>query len=396
MRGGALSQAYGLRLLFKPRVQRIALIALLVVILLVRVVQFFSFTDVIQWGYDLSAYWEAAQRVLGGGAVYAPFQLAGPYSPQQQFLYIYPPFLAVAVAPLAAVIDDYRVANWLWAAVGAGILAAVVVLVARRERIARGTDLALLVGAAFAYAPVVSELNIGNVHLLILGLLAGAWLSLRRGTPGGDVAAGVFIGVAALVKVFPGLIVLWFLLTGRLRAAAAALGTMIVLAVATLPVVGLETWLEYPRVLANLSPPTQLTDVLAPSVWLAGLVPSIVAQALVTITGVAIVVWVARRRSDETSFAVAVVVSLLMAPALYPHYLAIMVLPLMFALHLRLPAVLIGFVYLSALGGGPEVFGDLSWIANRVLPLIGAVLLVGGLIWFGRKRAGIQPEPASP
>ena len=396
MRTGALSQAYGIRLLFKPRVQRALLITLLVVFLAVRVFQFLAFTGVIQWGYDLSAYWRAAQAVLDGGSPYAPFQLAGSYSPQQQFLYVYPPFLAVLVAPFAAVLDDYRSANWLWAAVGAVILAVAVVMVARRERLARGFDLVLLVAAAFAYAPVVSELNIGNVHLLILGLLAGAWLALGRRSAGGDTAAGVLVAVAALIKVFPALLVLWFLVTGRVRAAVASLVAMVVLVLATLPVTGLGPWLDYPTVLANLGPPTELTDVLAPTVWLATVMPSLVAQALVTVVGIAVVVWTARRRSEPVSFAVAVTVSVLIAPALYPHYLAILVLPMLFALRFAPPAWWVGLVWLSAMGGGPEVFGDLAWIANRVVPLLGALLLVAGLAWFGREREPASVPLASP
>jgi alpha-1,2-mannosyltransferase len=392
MRTGALSQAYGIRLLFKPRVQRALLITLLVVFLAVRAFQFFAFTGVIQWGYDLSAYWRAAQAVLDGGSPYAPFQLAGAYSPQQQFLYVYPPFLAVLVAPLAAVVDDYRLANWLWAALGAAILAVVVVLVARRERLARGFDLFLLVVAAFAYAPVVSELIIGNVHLLILGLLAGAWLALGRRSVGGDTAAGVLVAVAALIKVFPVLLVLWFLVTGRIRAAVASLVAMVVLVLATLPVTGLGPWLDYPTVLANLGPPTELTDVLAPTVWLAAVMPPLVAQALVTLVGIAVVVWAARQRSEPVSFAVAVTVCVLIAPALYPHYLAILVLPMLLALRYAPPAGWVGLVWLSAMGGGPEVFGDAAWIVNRAVPALGAVVLIAGLIRFGRQNASPARE----
>lgn len=389
MRTGALSQAsYGIRLLFEPRVQRLGLMTLLVVILSVRLFQFLAFTGVIQWGYDLSAYWQAGNRVLDGGSVYLPFQLAGTYSPQQQFLYLYPPFLATVVAPLAALIGDYRAANWLWAGIGSVLLVVTVVRVARREGIARGGDLVLLVGAAFAYAPVVSELNIGNVHLLVLGLLGGAWLGAARGTPRGEIAAGILVGVATLIKVFPGLIVLWFLLTGRVRAAAAAFVTMVVLAIATLPVVGVGSWLDYPTVLANLGPPTELTDVLAPTVWLSAVMPALVAQALVTGFGLAVVAWTARYRSAPASFAVAVVVSVLIAPALFPHYLAILILPMVLALGQRVPAWLLVLVFLSALGGGPEVYGDLAWVVNRVVPVLGAVLLMVGLVRFDRDDPG--------
>jgi len=180
------------------------------------------------------------------------------------------------------------------------------------------------------------------------------------------------------------LIVLWFLLTGRVRAAAAAFVTMIVLATATLPVVGIGPWLDYPIVLANLGPPTELTDVLAPTVWLSAVMPPLVAQALMTVLGLAVVAWSARYRSARVSFGVTVIVSVLIAPALYPHYLAILVLPIVLALQLRVPIVLVGFVFLSAIGGAPEVFGEAAWIVNRVVPMLGALLLIVGLLWFGR------------
>jgi alpha-1,2-mannosyltransferase len=397
MRPGALSHAYGIRLLFEPRVQRIGLITLLVVFLSVRVYQLFYFSDVIQWGYDLSFYWRAGQRVLDDQPIYAAFQLAGPYPPQGvDYEYLYPPFLAVAVAPLVALVDDHRFANWLWAGMGAVLVAMSVIGVARREAKVRGGDLVLLVGAAFAYAPVVSELIIGNVHLLILGLLAGAWLGISRETPRGELAAGILVGLAALIKVFPGLIVIWFLLTNRFRAAAAAFVTMAVLAVVTLPVVGVGPWLDYPTVLANLGAPTELTDVLAPAVWLSAIMPPVVAQAVVTAVGLAVVAWTALRRTAAISFAVAATVSVLIAPALYPHYLAILVLPLLIALQLRVPVALLGLVFLSGMGGGPEVFGDLAWIINRAFPIIGAMLLVGGLIWVGQSGGSRSANVASP
>jgi alpha-1,2-mannosyltransferase len=115
----------------------------------------------------------------------------------------------------------------------------------------------ILLAAALAYAPVIGELIIGNVHLLILGLLAGAWLALSRGTPRGEIAAGLLVGIATLVKVFPGVLILWFLLTGRLRAAAAAGIVMAALVAITLPLTGLGPWLDYPTVL-ELGPPDPL------------------------------------------------------------------------------------------------------------------------------------------
>jgi alpha-1,2-mannosyltransferase len=386
MRPRAFSDTYGLRLLFQTRVLRFALVVILGAIVVLRLVQLVVLSQEIQWGYDFSAYWQAGRRLLDGDSIYAPFQTAGTYSPQTQYLYIYPPFLAVVVAPFAAAFDDYRAANWIWALIGMVMLVSAVHLLARREKVAKGLDGVLLVAAAFVFPPVVGELIIGNVHLLILGMLGGSWLAIRRGTSRDDVVAGALVGVATLIKVFPGLIVVWFLLTGRLRVAAAALMTIALLAVATLPVSGIGPWLDYPTVLLNLGPPIELADVLAPTVWLSGILPSSAARILVIVAGLVVVVWAARRRSDPVSFGIAVAVSLLIAPALYPHYLAIMVLSMLLALRYAPPPVWVAVAYLMMFSFEIEALGDSAWIGSRALPTIGALFVVVGLVWFGRHR----------
>ena len=385
---GELRSAYGIRLLFDPKVQRAALWVILAIAIMARIALFVGLVGEIQWGYDFSAYWEAARRVLAGESPYAPFQTAGPYSPQQQFLYIYPPAFAAAMTPLAAAFDDYRVANWIWAGIGLTLLFATVVVVARRERVASGRDVVLLVGAALVFAPVVGELVIGNVHLLLLGLLAGAWIALRRGTSNGELAAGVLIGAAAVIKVFPGLIILWLLVTGHFRAATAAVVSVVVIAVASVPATGLQPWLDYPQVLLNLGAPVDVRDVLAPTVWLSAFVPPLVARVLVTVAGVGVMVWAARSRSEPVSFAIAVAVSVLVAPALYQHYLAILVLPLLLAARYAPPFAWVAIAYLLMSGGEQEALGDLVWIVNRALPTVGALLVVAGLIVWGDRTEG--------
>ena len=339
--------------------QQILAVAILAPILLTRALQIAHFTGLPDWGFDLSFYWTAGRLVLDGQTPYAPFQLAGPYPPQGvPYEYLYPPFLAVLVAPAVALIPDFRDANWLWAIGGATILAATVALVARREELGSRFDRAILVTSAFALGPIVSELILGNVHLLILGLVGGAWLALRRGTGTGDIAAGALIGVATLIKVFPGLIVVWFLLAGRPKAALASVLTMAILALATLPFVGLEPWLQYPTVLANLGPPTDLTFVLAPSAWLSAVIPARIAQGVVLIMGLALVALAARRGPGPVGYAIAVAVSVLIAPALYPHYLAIMVFPLLVAIRYAPAPLWIGVAVVCMFGYEIDALGD--------------------------------------
>ena len=381
-----LSKMYGFRLLAAPGVQRSVLVVLLVMVLAYRGLQLIALSGQIQWGYDFSAYWLAASHVLDGVPIYADWQLAGQYSPQQQYLYLYPPFLAVALTPLAAVFPtDYRLANLVWAVIGAIVAAAVVAAVARREGIGSGRDTVLLVAGAFAFPPLVGELVMGNVHLLLLGLLGGAWLALRDDRRPMPAIAGILVGVATLIKLFPGLVIVWLVLRGRYRAALWSLAAIAVLAMATLPVTGIDAWLDYPRVLLNLGPPVDNRDTLAPIVWLSSFMPPLAARVVVVVAMVAAVVWAARTTSEPVSFAVAVTASILIAPALYQHYLAILVLPLLVALRWAPPWTWVAVAYLAMFGGEQAAFGESAWIINRLLPTLGAILLLVGLMVRGSR-----------
>ena len=207
-------------------------------------------------------------------------------------------------------------------------------------------------------------------------------------------APGTLRRIAAFARPYTGLI-LWFLLTGRPRAAIAALASIAVLALITLPFTGLEPWLQYPSVLLNLGSPTDTQDVLAPSVWLSAAMPPLLARIVVTVTGLAIFAWAVARRSEPVSFAVAVAVSILIAPALYQHYLALLVLPMLLALRFapQVAWVAVAFVLLS--GGEQEALGDWVWIVNRALPTFGAILVVAGLLVLGERRSPApEAQPA--
>ena len=398
---------YGFRLLRKRGVQFAALAVMAVVVLAFRALQFGALTGQIQWGYDFSAYWAAAGRLVDGLSPYEPHQLAGAYSPQQQFLYLYPPPLAAAVTPLANLFpSDYRAAAWIWTSIGALILAAAVLALWRSERLGdrypmlAGGGRWLLLAAAFAVPPVIGELVLGNVHLILLGLLTAAWIGIRRGDARGEWLAGLAVGAATLIKVFPGVLIVWFVLTRRYRAAAASVAAAAALAVLALPLTGIEPWLQYPTVLANLGPPVDTRDTLAPTVWLSEAIGFPFARAVVTVVGLVIVGWASRRRPRNAlaadapdagtarSFAVAATVSILIAPALYHHYLALLVLPMLLGLSAGVPVLSLGVAYLLMWGGEQAALGDASWLVNRLLPTAGALVLLAALV----AHRAAQPE----
>ena len=393
----SVREAYGVRLLFDQRFLRIALAFVLGLTLTFRILQLLALTGDEYWGYDLSSYTGSGQLVLEGKSPYWDFQLEGTYKPQgPRGLYTYPPFLAAAFVPAAAVFDDDTFANWFWLAFGAVLLAIVVIRVAKREHIADGWDLVLLLMAAFAFAPVQGELFIGNVHLLLLGLLGGAYLALRRETQTGEIVGGALIATAAMVKIFPVLMIVWLLLARRFRAFGASVVTLVALVLLTLPVTGVQPWLDYPTILMNLGPPVEFGHVLAPSAWLWNVMPEPVARAVVLTTAGIILVYATLRRTEPVSFGIAVALSILSAPALYHHYLAIMILPLLIGLRhtTNVAWVVVAFILMSV--GGQSIEGDAMWIGSRALPTIGALLVVVGLLVWGARRGEVAPLAPSP
>ena len=83
-----LSRLPAVRLLGTPQGRRVVIPTIAVIVLVFRLAQFAHWTGDVEWGYDFSAYWAAASRLLHGEPLYSAAQLSGQYSPQQQWLYL--------------------------------------------------------------------------------------------------------------------------------------------------------------------------------------------------------------------------------------------------------------------------------------------------------------------
>jgi alpha-1,2-mannosyltransferase len=405
-----MRDAFGIRLLYERRFQVLALGVATLTVLVFRAIQFVGWTGAIQWGYDFSFYWMAARHILDGEPIYAATQLAGPYVPQAQEGFLYPPPLAALVTPLAAIFStDYRLAQWPWFAAEAVVLVASVLALVRVERLGehhallRGDGKWWLVAAAFAFPPVVDELVLGNVHLFLLGLFTVGWIGLRQaGSPSrvatGSRLAGLAIGAATIVKVFPGFVIVWLVLTRRFLAAGWSVVAIALLVVLTLPITGVQAWQDYPIVLFNLSATPAASDALAPTFWLAPFLGFTLARVLVTGLGLALLVLLALRRVElRLSYAVAVTISILVTPALYASYLSILVLPLILGLVAGVRLRWLALAYLLMWGGQQPALGDLAWIVNRAMPTAGAFVLLGALVARAlTNRASSQWTPVAP
>ncbi|MGZ3148059.1 glycosyltransferase 87 family protein [Lentzea chajnantorensis] len=156
--------------------------------------------------------------LAGGEALWSGEGLYGPDFPGPRGLpFTYPPFAAALfglLAPLRLV-----VAAVAWAAAGI-VLFTLACQVAVSRAAAPGTVPRAgfgLAAACLLLEPVRGGLDLGQVNLVLLGLVALDCLLPRTPWP-----RGLLVGLAAAVKLTPAVFVLFFLCRGRWRAVATA------------------------------------------------------------------------------------------------------------------------------------------------------------------------------
>ena len=307
-------------------------------------------------GYDLAAYLAAAGRILDGGTPYQPETLGGPFRPGPAELYLYAPPLAVAMTLLAKVPTATVTIIWLLLRVAMLALACAVLPV---RPWVRG---ATLLVAAFSY-PVLLDLNLGNVSVVVVALLACGWRWLDR--PAGAVA----IAAALLVRPTLAVVPIWQALRRRWRPVIWTVVTLGFVGLLTLPVVGVGGYLDYLTVLRNVSDVLGVPRNADLGSVAAGLGLPPPWPTLTYLAGAAVgigVILVAARRDRSAGYVATVGASLLLAPLLWGHYLV----------GLLLPAALLADrgrrwgILLPLLGWLPEPFLPLVAVAGAMLPLL--------------------------
>ncbi|MFI5262060.1 MAG: glycosyltransferase family 87 protein [Candidatus Limnocylindrales bacterium] len=322
--------------------------------LLLATLAFFSSTT--GYGYDLAAYLSAAARVAAGGTPYQPETLSGPFSPGPAGLYLYPPPLAVLLAPVAGAATATVAAGWWIGRVALLVIGCALMPV---PRWVRG---AVLLVSALSY-PTLIDLNLGNVSLIVLALSCVAWHWLDR--PASGVATALALALRPTLLVVP----VWWLIRRAWRPVAWTAAAGLVLIALTLPFVGLAGYGDYVTVVRNLSDVTGVAHNvdLASAALLLGLDAALVQPLLVLQYGLGVLaVALALRQDREVGFVMVTGASLLLAPLIWVHYLVV----------LALPAALLaarGYrwaVLLPLLGWLPEAALPLVAIAGAYAPLL--------------------------
>ena len=272
--------------------------------------------------------------------------------------------------------------------------------------------LGLVLGVVALLDPFLLAFRLGQVDLVIGLALAAAAYRLRNGD---DAWAGACIGIAAILKIAPGLLVLYLLWRGRWKALGGLAVTVLVIGLLSVGLAGPDAWSYYltirlPDLLAgsalfnNLSLPGLILRVfmgpelgqgfldLQPDIPLARLLITVALLGAIGVTVKALGRQPRTGRAFVLEFSLAVVAALVVSGVTWPHYLA-WLLPLV-GLSLafrwpteasRLTAVLSGTglalasLPLDAYGG---LFGSIFDISMTALSVrsLGLLMLFLGLL----------------
>jgi alpha-1,2-mannosyltransferase len=278
------------------------------------------------------------------------------------YLPVYPPAPLVATVPLALL--PYAVAGVLfWLASAAALVLALRLLDVSDWR---------CYGLAFASWPVQHGLLLGALTpLLVLGSAvlwryrSSVWLPAS--------AAAAMIAA----KLFPWPLAVWLLVTRRFRAALLSLVLAAGATVFAWAVLGFQGLRDYPRTLGDLSFVSEPQGVSLVSLLRFLGASSGLARALALVAGAALLAlaWrLARAPAGERrAFGLAVVAALVASPMVWPHYLALLIVPVAL-LSPRLSALWL-VPLLTYLAPTDQLRGR-AWV---FVPYLGVIALVGWL-----------------
>ncbi|MBO0697811.1 MAG: DUF2029 domain-containing protein, partial [Zavarzinella sp.] len=194
-------------------------------------------------------------------------------------------------------------------------------------------------------APFWTQVTHGQLNLVLLPLVVGAWAADRAGRP---VTTGALVGAAALIKLFPAFLLVYFAVTGRWRAAGAGVLAVAAGVILTSAVLGFDVWPTYfGRVLPNTQEFARAwSNASLPGWWLKLFDPAMpwppfrpwpvvrshgiaVFGALLSAGAVtALLGWRSRAVTADRGFAAAVVAMLLVSPVTWEHAFLLLLLPI--------------------------------------------------------------------
>ena len=204
---------------------------------------------------DFYQDWGSARNHLVNLPVYThhatsiPRHLGLPFDPVTSVEYnAHPPTSVLLALPLARF--DYPDAVLVWNSFSLAAFLASLMIVATVLPVPRTLFLPALALLTFCH-PLYGSLYQGQLTLILVLLVTVIWALERSGRSS---TAGLVLGAAAAIKLFPAYLVVFYAARGRLRPLFAAVASFLALTIATAFVLGLDAYSDYVKVVL----PTQV------------------------------------------------------------------------------------------------------------------------------------------
>jgi len=304
---------------------------------------------------DFFQEWASARNFLEGSPLYTNHRVSIPRYLGRTSLDASDLFVEVNAHPPTSILLSipfgtlpYRPALLIWNLLSLGMLTVSIILVWHGLRIPFSTwSLFPTVTLLLLCFPLLLHIHFGQLTLLILLLLTGVWAAGR--THRGNLA-GVLLGAAVTIKLFPGALFLFFVARKRWDTVAAGLVSTVSITLLTSLILGFKVYSYYiyniiPHVAKyrglwfNLSLPGYWTKLFDPPEEYPFIQPvarsPLLARSatLLTCTVILITLWWAVRRARtrtalDVSFGLNMTGMLLVSPVTWDHYLLLMLVPL--------------------------------------------------------------------
>jgi hypothetical protein len=261
----------------------------------------------ITWIRDTVSYYDGAERLNAGHFLYRlsagdrpinedPFTFAGPF--------LYPPLIAVAWRPIAAVLA-YDLAVPLFWGVGLVVfLGTLVYLIVRGGKVTA-------IGVLLLLVPLVWTAWSGNVSTVLTPAIIAAWLLLLRSRDG---TAGAIVGFGAALKLTPMFLGWWLLVVGRWRGVGAVIVVGAIATVVGVAGAGIDSIGDYLRVSSTIARTTG-SPLSAHSVAASlGMGPEVRALLTPVLSVVGLVVIALLRHRPRAAWAAAIATGVLAGP----------------------------------------------------------------------------------
>ncbi len=175
---------------------------------------------------DFEAYYNAALAFRYRLPLYqfmVDFFEAGPYHYQGPLPYVYPPFMAILLSPLAYL--SFHTAAIMWLILNQALFFAGTALLLRSIAPTSPRPQVLITAIAFMnFTPLFLDILLGQSNIILFFLMVTGLYMFRTGRP---VYAGMAIGLACSIKIIPFLLLVYALWKGQWRVFVSGILTIV-------------------------------------------------------------------------------------------------------------------------------------------------------------------------